>query len=98
MEIVFGKFGMSRPFFAPPGISQARLSMLRRAFSGTMTDPAFRAEAQKLGMEVNPVRGEDVEALVTQIMGTPAELGQRVRQVLRPQSDPNERGREEYDG
>ena len=85
MEIVFAKFGMSRPFFAPPGISQARLSMLRRAFDGTMTDPAFRAEAQKLGMEVNPVRGEDVEALVTQIMGTPAELGQRVRQVLRPQ-------------
>jgi tripartite-type tricarboxylate transporter receptor subunit TctC len=85
MEIVFAKFGMSRPFFAPPGISQAHLSMLRRAFSGTMTDPAFRAEAQKLGMEVNPVRGEDVEALVTQIMGTRAELAQRVRHVLRPQ-------------
>ena len=83
--LMFAKFGMSRPFFAPPGISQARLSMLRRAFSGTMTDPAFRAEAQKLGMEVNPVRGEDVEALVTQIMGTPAELAQRVRHVLRPQ-------------
>jgi tripartite-type tricarboxylate transporter receptor subunit TctC len=85
MEIVFAKFGMSRPFFAPPGISQARLSMLRRAFSGTMTDPAFRAEAQKLGMEVNPVRGEDVEALVTQIMRTRTELAQRVRHVLRPQ-------------
>jgi hypothetical protein len=85
MEIVFAKFGMSRPFFAPPGISQARLSMLRRAFDGTMTDPAFRAEARKLGMEVNPVRGEDVEALVTQIMAMPAELAQRVRQVLRPQ-------------
>ena len=85
MEIVFAKFGMSRPFFAPPGISRGRLSVLRSAFAGTMTDPAFLAEARKLGMEVNPVRGEDVQALVTRIMRTPAELAQRARQVLRPQ-------------
>jgi tripartite-type tricarboxylate transporter receptor subunit TctC len=85
MEIVFAKFGMSRPFFAPPGISQGRLSVLRSAFDDTMTDPAFLAEARKLGMEVNQVRGEDVQALVTQIMRTPAELAQRARQVLRPQ-------------
>jgi tripartite-type tricarboxylate transporter receptor subunit TctC len=85
MEIVFAKFGMSRPFFAPPGISQGRLSVLRSAFDDTMTDPAFLAEARKLGMEVNPVRGEDVQALVTRIMRTPAELAQRARQVLRPQ-------------
>jgi len=31
------------------------------------------------------VGGEDVEVLVTQIMGTQAELAQRDRQVLRPQ-------------
>jgi hypothetical protein len=76
---------MSRPFFAPPGLSQERLAVLRRAFDATMTDSAFLAEAQRLGMEVNPVRGEDVQALVTQIIGTPPELARRARQVLRPQ-------------
>jgi tripartite-type tricarboxylate transporter receptor subunit TctC len=55
MEVVFAKFGMSRPFLAPPGIPPERLATLRRAFDATMNDPAFRAEAQKLGMEVNPV-------------------------------------------
>jgi tripartite-type tricarboxylate transporter receptor subunit TctC len=84
MEVVFAKFGMSRPFLAPPGIPRERLAVLRRAFDATMTDPAFLAEAQKLGMEVNPVGGEDVEALVTRIMGTPAELAQRAREVLKP--------------
>ena len=54
---------------------------LRRAFDATMNDPAFLAEAEKLGMEINPVRGEDVEALVTRIMSTPAELAQRARDV-----------------
>jgi len=84
MEVVFAKFGMSRPFLAPPGIAPERLAALRRAFDATMRDGAFLDEAQRLGMEVNPVRGEDVQALVTRIMGTPAELAQRARAALKP--------------
>ena len=83
MELVFAKFGMSRPFLAPPGVSPDRLEMLRVAFDATMTDPAFRAEAERLGMEINPVRGEDVQQLVTRIMGTPEELAERARKTLK---------------
>ena len=85
MEVVFAKFGMSRPFFAPPGVPPERLAALRRAFDATVRDEAFLADAKKLGMEVNPVRGEDVERLVTRIMNTPAALAQRSRDVLKPQ-------------
>jgi tripartite-type tricarboxylate transporter receptor subunit TctC len=85
MEVVFAKFGMSRPFFAPPGLSAERLAVLRRAFDATMRDEDFLADAKKLGMEINPVRGEDVEALVTRIMSTPAALAERARDVLKPQ-------------
>jgi tripartite-type tricarboxylate transporter receptor subunit TctC len=85
MGMVFAKFGMSRPFFAPPGLAPQRLAALRRAFDATMRDEAFLADAGKLGLEINPVRGEDVEMLVTRIMTTPAALAQRAREVLRPQ-------------
>jgi tripartite-type tricarboxylate transporter receptor subunit TctC len=85
MEVVFAKFGMSRPFLAPPGLPAERLAALRRAFDATMRDEAFLAEAKKLGLEIDPVRGEDVEALVARIMSTPAALAQRVREVLKPQ-------------
>jgi tripartite-type tricarboxylate transporter receptor subunit TctC len=85
MEIVFAKFGMSRPFLAPPGVLPERLAALRRAFDATMTDPAFLADAQKLGMEINPVRGGDVEALVARMMSTPSEFAQRARDALKPQ-------------
>jgi tripartite-type tricarboxylate transporter receptor subunit TctC len=85
MEVVFAKFGMSRPFFAPPGIARDRLDTLRRAFDAAVRDEAFLADAHKLGMEVDPVRGEDVEALVKRIMNTPAALAQRARDVLKPQ-------------
>ena len=85
MEIVFAKFGMSRPFFAPPGIAPERLATLRRAFDETVHDGAFLADAAKLGMEINPVRGEEVQALVTRIMSTPPEIAQRTRDILKPQ-------------
>jgi tripartite-type tricarboxylate transporter receptor subunit TctC len=84
MEVVFAKFGMSRPFFAPPGLAPERLDMLRRAFDATLKDPAVLAEAQKLGMELNPVSGADVEALVTRMMNTPDALAERARAALKP--------------
>jgi len=84
MEVVFAKFGMSRPFLTPPGIAPKQLEVLRRAFEATMNDPAFRAEAEKLGMEIDPVSGENVQTLVSRILATPADLAQRAREVLRP--------------
>jgi len=84
MEIIFAKFGMSRPFMAPPGLPPGRLALLREAFDATLRDPAVLAEAKKLGMEINPVSGADVAALVTRMMNTPEALAQRARDVLKP--------------
>ena len=84
MEVVFAKFGMSRPFMAPPGLPPERLDALRRAFDATLRDPAVLAEAKKLGMEINPVSGRDVEALVTRMMNTPDTLAERARDALKP--------------
>ena len=84
MEVVFAKFGMSRPFMAPPGLAPDRLAVLRRAFDATLQDEAVLAEAKKLGMEINPVRGADVEALVSRMMNTPEALAQRAREALKP--------------
>jgi len=84
MEVVFAKYGMARPFFTAPGVPSERLALLRRAFDATMSDPVVIAEATKLGMEVSPVRGEAVEALVTKMMATPDGLAARARDVLKP--------------
>ncbi|MBX9773427.1 MAG: hypothetical protein K2Y71_03350 [Xanthobacteraceae bacterium] len=84
MEVVFAKFGMARPFFTAPGVPPERLALLRRAFDATMSDPTVIAEATKLGMEISPVRGDAVEALVAKMMATPENLAARARDVLKP--------------
>jgi tripartite-type tricarboxylate transporter receptor subunit TctC len=84
MEVVFAKFGMSRPFMAPPDLPADRLATLRSAFDATVSDPAFVEEAKRLGMEINPVSGNDVQSLVTRIMNTPPALAERAREALKP--------------
>ena len=84
MELVFAKFGMSRPFLAPPGLSAERLALLRRAFADAVRDPLLLNEAQRLGVEIRPVSGEDVERLVTRILASPDELAASARAALQP--------------
>jgi len=66
----------------PPDVPVARVEALRRAFDATMKDPAYLAEADKLKIDVEPLSGEQVAALVEQVSRTPADTVARVRAAL----------------
>jgi hypothetical protein len=83
-ELIFAKYGMSRPYFVAPEIPRERLAALRTAFDETMRDPAFQAEAGKSGMELAPVSGTEVQDLVARIMAAPEDLAGRARAALKP--------------
>lgn len=61
---------MGQSFAAPPGVSPAILQALRRAFDATMKDPDFVEKMQTLGIQFNPMTGEDLTLLVDRIMST----------------------------
>ena len=60
----------------------ARVAALRKAFDETMQDPAFLAEAKRLQLDVEPMQGEEVAALVRSVLATPPAVVTRVRKVL----------------
>jgi tripartite-type tricarboxylate transporter receptor subunit TctC len=82
LKLVMGVQGMARPFVAPPGLPQARIEELRTAFAETMNDPAFIAEANRLNLEVNPMPGRDVEALVADLYRTPRDVVEQARRAI----------------
>jgi tripartite-type tricarboxylate transporter receptor subunit TctC len=84
MRLVFARAEYARPFFLPPEVPVERVNALRRAFDATMKDPAFMAEAQKLQLEVSPMTGEEMQALVGDLAGTPADVVERVKAALNP--------------
>ncbi|HWE76227.1 MAG TPA: tripartite tricarboxylate transporter substrate-binding protein [Stellaceae bacterium] len=67
LKLIFARQSVARPYAAPPGVPADRVAALRKAFDDTMKDKAFLDEAQKTDLEVQPVSGADVQALVADI-------------------------------
>ena len=81
-RLVFARQVMGRPFLAPPGVPADRVAVLRKAFMDTMADPAFLAEAKKAQLEITPVPGEKVQALVEEVYQTPKDVAEKVAEAL----------------
>jgi tripartite-type tricarboxylate transporter receptor subunit TctC len=82
LKLMLARLEYGRPFFLPPNVPPARVDALRRAFDATMKDPAYLAEADKLKIEVEPLTGEQVAALVEQVSRTPADTVARVKAAM----------------
>ena len=88
MTMLFARTEYGRPYFLPPDVPEERVAALRRAFDATMKDTAFIAEAAKLQFDVDPLTGEQVQALVAQLAATPREVVTRVRAALEAPAAP----------
>lgn len=82
MNLLLSRLEAGRPFFLPPGVPEARVIALRRAFDATMKDPAYIAEAAKAKLEISPMTGEELTKLVAQISRTAPDVAVRVRDAL----------------
>ncbi|MET0630491.1 MAG: tripartite tricarboxylate transporter substrate-binding protein [Xanthobacteraceae bacterium] len=80
-EFLFAPQEMGRPFFAPPAVPAERIKALRDAFARTFKDAAFLAEAEKMGVEVQHVGGEQIQALVERIYASPPDVIARAKAV-----------------
>lgn len=65
---------MARPFVVPPTVPSDRLAALRKAFDETMTDPEFLADAANLNLDVNPMSGAEIGAMVERLYQTPRDV------------------------
>jgi len=81
-KLVFARQPMGRPFLAPPGIPADRTAALRKAFTDTMKDPGFLAEAEKMQLEINPVSGEAVQEIMQEVNQTPKAIAAAVADMV----------------
>jgi tripartite-type tricarboxylate transporter receptor subunit TctC len=82
MRMLFARTEYGRPYFLPPDVPAPRVQALRRAFDATMKDAGFLAEAAKLQLDVSPMTGEEVQALVGELAKTAPAIIARVRAAL----------------
>lgn len=81
-EAAYGPLTLGRPFLMPPDIPADRLAAVRKAFMDMIKDPEFRAEAEKLGLQIdNPRSGEQLQQAVARLYSTPANVVERLRRI-----------------
>jgi tripartite-type tricarboxylate transporter receptor subunit TctC len=73
-----------RPIATTPGVPAERVAALRRAFDAALKDPAFIQEAKTQRAEIQPMSGAELEAVVRDIIGAPADLRERVKLAIQP--------------
>ena len=59
-----------------------RLAALQAAFDATMKDPQYLDEARRIGLDINPLGGEGIAALIRQVQTTPQPVVDRLRELL----------------
>jgi tripartite-type tricarboxylate transporter receptor subunit TctC len=82
-ELVVSQQSFERPYFVAHGTPADLTNILRDAFDATMRDPQFLVEAQKIGVDISPISGPKVQALVQQLYATPKDIIERAKQAIR---------------
>ena len=80
--LALARLEFGRPFFLPPNVPADRVAALRLAFDATMKDKEFLADAEKLKLDIDPLSGEEVAALVEQVARTSPDTAARVRAAM----------------
>lgn len=72
-----------RPYAVAPGTPKDRVQLLRKAFSATMKDPEFLAEAKKARLDINPLTGEELEENIREIFKLDRDLVEKLKDILK---------------
>lgn len=79
LRLLFARQTMGRPFVTPAGVPEERVAILRKAMADTAKDPEFLAEAEKQGLGIDFVSGEEIQEIVTEAYQYPDDVVQVIK-------------------
>jgi tripartite-type tricarboxylate transporter receptor subunit TctC len=83
-ELYFGLKEVARPILAAPGVPAERIAALRAAFMMLRDDADFKADAEKIGIEVDPTPAQKIEDYVKLGAAASPEVVRRLSEILNP--------------
>lgn len=82
LDVHFKQLLLARPLAGPPDIPQDRQEALQKAFFQTLDDPKFQADAQRTGVEVDPVTPAQIRELLQSFAVMPNALRAKALEVM----------------
>jgi tripartite-type tricarboxylate transporter receptor subunit TctC len=84
LRLLANPSAIGQTVMGPPGVPADRQTALRQAFAAMMKDKDFIADAHKRLLEVDPLSGPDVAALVAENFAVPDDLVHKLKAVTAP--------------
>jgi tripartite-type tricarboxylate transporter receptor subunit TctC len=84
LDLFSAPYTIGKPTAVGPKVPASRVAALRNAYAATLEDPAFLADAKKLGVEIAPVSGGELARLMARLMNLPPALLDRAKQAIAP--------------
>lgn len=81
-EIINSQQEFSRPYFVGGGVPEDRLVALRTAFMQSWKDPELLKEAEKMSLDIMPMSGVALQALLEKIYSSPPEVLKLARDAV----------------
>ena len=72
---------MALPFLAPAGIPAERAAALRSAFMAMVKDREFLADAERVKLDITPIDGDAVRAIIVKMAATPRAVIERYNRI-----------------
>ena len=82
MNLVYSAETFGRPYILAPGVPDDRVAALRRGFMEAMKDPELLAEADRMGIAIDPIPGEELQQLAAKIFATPTDLVAKTKTAM----------------
>jgi tripartite-type tricarboxylate transporter receptor subunit TctC len=77
LKLISSSTTMGHPVVAPPGVPADRVRALRAAFDAAMKDPVVLADAEKQHRSIRPVKGEELQRIVAEVLSAPQQVRDR---------------------
>jgi tripartite-type tricarboxylate transporter receptor subunit TctC len=82
LELYFNQLVLGRPLAGPPNMPADRLAALQAAFMTTMKDKDFLAEANKVGLDIDPATADEVEKLLVHFTSFSPAIFAKAREAI----------------
>jgi len=84
LELKFSAYDVGYAFMAPPQTPPERVAALRAAMTATVNDPSYRSDATREHLEIDPVAGAEVEAIIANAYAAPPDILARLNEAMKP--------------
>lgn len=84
MELLFIQQEPGRPYIMPPEVPKERVAAMRAAFMQAAKDPAFLKDAERAKLEVTPMSGEEIDAILRRAYDYPRDIVEAAAKLVGP--------------